>query len=228
LLYDTGPLSGAGADAGARVVLPYLQAIGVNRIDTLVVSHRDQDHSGGTASIRAALPVGRVLTSITDLGGENCIVGQSWDWDGVHFSVLHPLATDYQIAGKKTNNMSCVLRIASANDSILLTGDVEAVDEDALIARSPGGLASRVLVVPHHGGKGSSSPEFVAAVAAQDVIFSAGYRNPFRHPRPEVLERYAASRQWRTDRDGAVRVVRGAAGVVSAWRQTRPRYWQGQ
>jgi competence protein ComEC len=59
-------------------------------------------------------------------------------------------------------------------------------------------------------------------------VFSAGYRNRFGHPRAEVLERYAASRQWRTDRDGDVRVILGAKTRVTAWRATRPRYWQGR
>ena len=232
LLYDTGPQYGAsadaGVDAGARVVLPYLRAIGVGHIDTLVVSHRDQDHSGGATSIRAALPVTRVLTSITRLGGENCVAGQAWDWEGVRFSILHPLPADYQVTSKKTNNMSCVLRIETGNSSLLLTADIEAADEKALIARSPEQLASRVLVVPHHGGKGSSSPEFVAAVGARDAVFSVGYRNSFKHPRPEVLARYAASRHWRTDRDGAIQVVLDGNSAPLAWRQARARYWHGQ
>ena len=89
--------------------------------------------------------------------------------------------------------------------------------------------ASTVLVAPHHGGKGSSTPEFIDAVGARQVIFSAGYRNPFKHPHPVVLERYAASRHWRTDRDGALHLVL-APGVadVSAWRETHRRYWYGK
>jgi competence protein ComEC len=89
-------------------------------------------------------------------------------------------------------------------------------------------LRSGALVVPHHGGRGSSSPEFVAAVAPREVVFSAGYRNGFGHPRAEVLARYAACRHWRTDRDGAVRVVLGEKARVTAWRAERPRYWHGR
>jgi competence protein ComEC len=47
LLYDTGPLYSAESDAGQRIIVPYLRAHGVRRIDTLVVTHRDKDHSGG-------------------------------------------------------------------------------------------------------------------------------------------------------------------------------------
>lgn len=115
---------------------------------------------------------------------------------------------------------------------MLLPADIEDGDEMALLTRAPALLRSTVLLVPHHGGKGSSTPEFISTVAASDVVFSVGYRNAFRHPRPDVLERYADSRHWRTDQQGAIRVVLSESAHVparlSAWRQERPRYWHGQ
>lgn len=228
LLYDTGPLYSANSDAGQRIVLPYLRATGVGQLDTLIVSHRDKDHAGGVTAVRESLPIARILTSMSMFGGGPCIAGQSWEWDGVRFLIMHPVSTDYQIRSKKTNNMSCVLRVASATGSVLLTADIEADDERALIARSPSLLPSDVLLVPHHGSSNASTPQFIAAVGARDVVFSAGYRNAFKHPRPEVLERYVRSRQWRTDHDGAVRIVLNASTEVSAWRKERQRYWQLQ
>ncbi len=228
LLYDTGPLYSTESNAGLRVVVPYLRATGVSQLDTLVVSHRDKDHSGGVTAVQAYLPVSRLLTSIPELGGEPCIAGQQWAWDGVRFAILHPDAADYALRSKKTNSMSCVLRISNAGGSVLFTGDIEAADEKALIARSPDVLRSTMLVVPHHGGNASSTAEFIAAVAAREAVFSAGYRNAFNHPRPDVLERYAASRQWRTDRDGAVSITIAESTEVSAWRKERQRYWYGQ
>ena len=227
LLYDTGPLYSAEANAGQRVVVPYLRAIGIDRLDALVVSHKDKDHSGGVASVLEAVPVERVLSSLAELAGERCVAGQNWEWDGVRFSILHPDADDYQRKLKKTNALSCVLRVEAAGSSVLLPADIEADNEKALIARAPS-LRSDVLIAPHHGGAASSTPEFIAAVGAQEVVFSAGYRNAFKHPRPEVLERYDASRHWRTDRNGAIRLVLGNGAEVSAWRNERPRYWQGQ
>jgi competence protein ComEC len=237
LLYDSGPAYSVDANAGQRVVVPYLRAVGVARIDTLVLSHRDQDHAGGYASVRAALPVDRLLTSIValtgppPLAGERCRAGQHWQWDGVHFAMLHPLADDYDVAGRRSNSMSCVLRVGgpAGDGAVLLTGDIEASDEQALRTRSPQSLRTALLVAPHHGGRASSTPAFVAAAQARDVVFSAGYRNAFAHPHPLVVERYAASRQWRTDRDGAVHAewVAGAA-TVTAWRDERRRYWHGQ
>ena len=227
LLYDTGPLYSADTNAGQRIVVPYLRAIGVGQLDALVVSHKDKDHSGGVTAVQASLPVVRLLSSIPELAGERCAAGQHWEWDGVRFSILHPDSADYERKSKKPNSMSCVLRVEAARGSALLTADIEADDEKALIARSPS-LRSEVLLAPHHGGSASSTPEFIAAVGAQEVIFSAGYRNAFKHPRPDVLERYAASRQWRTDREGAIRIVLAGAVATSAWRTERPRYWHGQ
>lgn len=232
LLYDTGPLYSATANAGQRVVVPYLRAVGVDRLDTLVVSHRDKDHSGGVTAVQAAVPVARTLSSIPELGGELCAAGQAWEWDGVRFSILHPVAADYADAfssaakARKTNSRSCVLRVATAGRSVLLTADIEVAEEQALLRRDPSTLASDVLLVPHHGGRGSSSPEFIAAVNPGNVIFSAGYRNVFRHPRPEVLERYAGRRQWRTDRDGAIRIVLSDRAELTAWRGEARRYWR--
>ena len=235
LLYDAGPMYSAQSDAGQRVVVPYLRAIGVGRLDALVVSHRDKDHSGGVAAVQAAVPIVRTLSSLPELGGERCAAGQNWTWDGVRFDILHPLNDDYDAdvgagAAKttKTNRISCVLRISTERRSVLLTGDIEARNEKDIIERSPSLLRSDVLLVPHHGAKASSSTAFIDAVGARDIVFSAGYRNAFNHPHPEVLERYSAGRHWRTDQDGAIRVVLGEASEVSAWRAERRRYWHSQ
>ncbi len=228
LLYDTGPRYGGDADAGARVVVPYLRALGVRALDVLVVSHRDKDHAGGMASVQGALPVRRLLSSMPELQGDLCADGQSWAWDGVGFSILHPEAGAYREAKKKANSLSCVLRVDAGGQRLLLTGDIGVAEEKALLARASERLRSDVLVVPHHGGKNSSSAEFVAAVGAREAIFSVGYRNAFGHPRPEVLERHAASRQWRTDRDGALQVALGKVPHVLSWRREQPRYWHGQ
>ena len=230
LIYDPGPLYSAESDAGQRVVVPYLRALGVNRVDMLVVTHRDTDHSGGLNSVQSALEIAELRSSLEGMGGTRCQSGQQWTWDGVRFEVLHPTADDYA-AKRKSNNLSCVLRVTAGGRRILLTSDIEARDEAALLERYPGDLAADVLLVPHHGSKTSSTAEFMTAVGAADVLIPVGYRNRFGHPKPEVLERYTASgsRIWRTDRDGALRFVLAADGVTPlAWRTERKRYWHGR
>ncbi|MCG2578044.1 MBL fold metallo-hydrolase [Dechloromonas sp. XY25] len=230
LVYDPGPLYSAESDAGQRVVVPYLRAQGLARIDLLVVTHRDTDHSGGTASVLSALMVDAVRSSVAGSVGERCVAGQKWIWDGVAFEMLHPGAEAY--AGEaKPNHLSCVLRVEAGGKSMLMTSDIEAPDEAALLARYPEALATDLMLVPHHGSKTSSTPAFLRAVGAGEVVVPVGYRNRFGHPKPEVLARYEAmgARIWRTDRDGAVRILLDESRpAISAWRQEHRRYWHGR
>ena len=230
MIYDPGPLYSAESDAGQRVVVPYLRTLGINRVDLLMVTHRDSDHAGGTASVRAAAEVAELRSSVAGLGGERCLAGQTWRWDDVLFEVLHPSSEAYETDGK-SNHLSCVLRVTAGGRRMLLTSDIEAADEAALLRRSPDDLRADVMQVPHHGSKTSSSEAFLTAVGADEVIIPVGYRSRFGHPKPEVVARYAASgaRIWRTDRDGAVRIVLGPEGRQSSgWRQQRTRYWFGR
>ena len=230
LVYDPGPLYSAESDAGQRVVVPYLRSLGVDRLDGLVVTHRDSDHSGGSASLRAALPVDSFWSSAGEAGSIPCQDGQRWEWDDVRFTVLHPAAAEYRAEGK-ANHLSCTLRIEAGGRAILLTSDIEARDEEALLRRHRAELAVDVVLVPHHGSRTSSTPAFVAATAARHAVVPVGYRNRFGHPKEEVLARYAAAGMtvWRTDRDGAVELVLARDGVKArAWRSERPRYWHGR
>jgi competence protein ComEC len=100
LLYDTGPLYSAESDAGQRIVVPYLRAHGVRRIDSLIVTHRDKDHSGGVIAVEEALPIGApAVVGARTAAGERCVDGQAWEWDGVRFTILHPTAADYARKG---------------------------------------------------------------------------------------------------------------------------------
>lgn len=227
LIYDPGPLYSAESDAGQRVVVPYLRNLGINRVDMLVVTHRDSDHSGGTASVQSALSVGEVRSSVTEIAGQACLAGQRWLWDGVEFEILHPDAEAAAGAGR-SNHLSCVLSVVAGDRRMLLTSDIEAPDELALLARYPGRLAANVLLVPHHGSRTSSTPAFLEAVAPQVAVIPVGYRNRFGHPKADVLERYMTMgiKLWRTDRDGAVQIRLGQEELaLSGWRREYRRYW---
>jgi len=197
LVYDTGPQYSPDSDAGQRVLLPLLRASGETRIDVLMLSHRDIDHVGGAAALLKALPVAQLHSSLEPghalLAGavplRRCEAGQRWHWDGVAFEVLHPLAQDYERA-RKPNALSCVLRVEGANASLLLTGDIEREQENALVAEHGAALRSELLVVPHHGSRTSSSAAFLDAVQPELALVQAGYRNRFGHPAPDVLQRY--------------------------------------
>jgi competence protein ComEC len=204
LLYDTGPRHGNDSDAGDRVLVPLLRALG-ERLDRVVVSHRDSDHIGGAASVLAQHPQAELLSSI-DHGHAlavlhthaRCLAGQAWTWDGVRFDILHPAAPAYAARGLKPNALSCVLRITAAADaqgsvgpSALLVGDIERAQERALVQAGAARLRADLLLVPHHGSKTSSSDEFLDAVQPHIALVQAGYRNRYGHPAPIVMERYA-------------------------------------
>lgn len=238
LLYDAGPAFAADASAGDRVIVPYLRAIGVRALDVMVVSHQDKDHEGGAEAVLASVPTALVMSSLPathplramPVSHRRCVDGEAWEWDGVRFDTLHPLADDYRTAAK-SNDLSCVLKISTPGTAALLTGDIEARTEAALLARHGTELAATVMLPPHHGSRSSSSPEFIAGVSPRLTLISAGYRNRFGHPAAEVVERYAAAgiEMHRTDAEGALTVRLGHNGVVTTSERTeRHRYWHGR
>ncbi|HEU4621632.1 MAG TPA: DNA internalization-related competence protein ComEC/Rec2, partial [Burkholderiaceae bacterium] len=238
LLYDTGPKWSDDADAGQRVVLPHLRAIGARRLDAMVVSHADNDHSGGALAVLDAREVEWLLTSIEHEAPisraakqwRRCESGQRWEWDGVRFEVLHPSAESYAQEAK-TNARSCVLKIANQHGGLLLTGDIEAAQERALVDTASPMLRADVLAVPHHGSLTSSTEGFVDAVAPRIAIVQAGWFNRFGHPRADVLARYADRGVdiARTDRDGAIEVRFSAQGTnMTRLREQYARYWHGR
>ncbi|MYM39848.1 DNA internalization-related competence protein ComEC/Rec2 [Pseudoduganella sp. CY13W] len=238
LLYDAGPAYGADANAGSRTILPYLQGRGITALDRLIVSHSDTDHAGGALALLTALPETALWSSLA--AGHSvrraarhtqaCSAGQQWDWDGVHFEMLHPLVAAGVPWGIRANTVSCVLRISSPAGSLLLAGDIEAGQERALVQRYGKQLRSSVLLVPHHGSNTSSTAEFLQAVQPRHALFQLGYRNRYHHPHPAVWSRYAAQdiARWRTDETGAIELNFDATLQITAYRQHHARYWYGQ
>ncbi|MDE2615617.1 MAG: DNA internalization-related competence protein ComEC/Rec2 [Burkholderiales bacterium] len=232
LLYDAGPRYANDSDAGQRVLVPLLRALDV-RLDRLVLSHRDSDHTGGGVAVLSAQPDADLLSSLEDAHelqtlrrSRRCMAGQVWDWDGVHFEVLHPPAGDYGRA-RRSNALSCVLRISNGLQTALLAGDIEKAQEARLVQEGAA-LRADWLLVPHHGSKTSSTAAFLDAVAPHTALVQAGYRNRFGHPAAEVTARYE---------ERGVQVLNSAQCGAARWgseqpRQTRcqremqARYWQ--
>jgi competence protein ComEC len=232
LVYDAGPRFSRESDAGHRVLVPLLRALG-ERVDAVVLSHRDTDHTGGAQAVLTAQPQATLLSSIGDdhalqalRPAQRCEAGHGWDWDGVRFDVLHPAADDY-VTARKSNAMSCVLRITNGQRTALLTGDIEQAQEAALLGNgSP--LQADVLLVPHHGSKTSSSAAFLDAVAPRFALVQSGYRNRFGHPAPPVLERYQERQIQVLDSPhcGAMFWDSARADEVLCQRELGRRYWQ--
>lgn len=236
LLYDTGARYSEESDSGTRVILPYLRGAGIRRLDGMILSHDDNDHTGGAASVMQgvafdwlASPLAHEHPLLANVSRAiPCVDGQAWQWDDVRFQMLHP-GKQSEVETHKDNDLGCVLKVMTSFGSMLLPADIERVSELALLERYPEGLAADVLIAPHHGSKTSSTEGFVSAVNPQITVFTMGYRNRFGHPKAEVVERYrnAGSRILRSDEQGAVMFDFGQEGIaMKSWRQARPRYWQ--
>lgn len=177
-------------------------------LDTIIISHFDSDHAGGVDESLAYYPNANLITSQQRVRATQpvlpCIRGEHWRWHGLTFEVLWPP----QMVRRAYNPHSCVVRISSAEqkDSVLLTGDIEAIAEWMLV-REPETLRSEVVIVPHHGSKTSSMSKFVSAVDADIAIASNAFRGRWNLPNESVRQRYL--------RQGAVWFDTGQAGQVS-------------
>lgn len=230
LLVDAGPRS-AGADAGLTRVVPFLRARGVRRLEAVVLTHPDEDHAGGLSSVLAHVPTGTVLGP--GLGGgqrghmdgleearragvpwRRAMKGDSWTTDGVAFHVLSP---GPPTAEWSPNDWSVVLRVAYGEFDALLMGDADNRIEAEILDQGDQGKVE-VLKVGHHGSRTSTSAEFVEVVSPDYALISAGARNRYGHPHPQVLARLeqAGARVLRTDRHGTVSVTGKKDGAVSA------------
>lgn len=227
LIFDTGPPFGKQDDAGQRVVLPFLQASGIKKINSLVISHGDSDHIGGAASILKQIAVENILTSVPERFNQPallCQQGQHWQWDGVTFAVLYPPPQLLHL----DNNSSCVLKITAGHTSILLTGDIEKPAEDYLVASEAAELPAQILVAPHHGSRTSSTAEFVQTVHPQYVLFPVGYKNRFHFPSVSVVERFRSmgAALFNTAQDGAIQLAIDKQGVNITTQRQAKRIWR--
>ncbi len=224
-LYDTGAGNStsmsSGQDAGGRIILPHLQAIGRSQLDQLILSHHDNDHTGGAISVLNGIKVKQLLTSfpmdvsmrasrdvatnlpITHPPHTLCYAGQQWQVRDealtLDFRILSPQLAALTDPHIPDNHKSCVIQLtvrdvrhAAQPWTLLLTGDAEAPQEQVMLNNDVQSLKADVLLVPHHGSKTSSTAAWVQAVRPTYAVMQVGYRNHYRHPHPDVVARYHA------------------------------------
>lgn len=177
IVYDTGPAFDSGFNMAQAVVLPFLRARGIDRIDQLILSHQDNDHSGGEA----------MLMPYVDSINKRCEAGTQWSWLGIGFRVLWP-SNGEGIEG--TNETSCVVLISDGYTKVLLPGDIEKAQERQLVLQLGNGLKANILLAPHHGSNTSSTRLFVRHVKPDWVVFSRGFKNRWGFPKSQVVETY--------------------------------------
>jgi len=226
LLFDAGPRYSSGFDLGAAVVVPSIAATGPEKVDVIVISHGDVDHSGGLGSVVAAYPVGNIYSSVQLPGALACSEGMNWRWDGVDFRIHHPSMKFRELfGGVKGNDASCVLSISNTRHTVLLAGDIGRDVERYLSRRLP--VDVTLTSAPHHGSRSSSSPSFVHLLRPVHVFVSAGRFNRYGHPHPDVVRRYReiGTHVYVTGDSGALIWESALPERVVSWREQRARYW---
>ncbi|MFT5501136.1 MAG: competence protein ComEC [Woeseiaceae bacterium] len=205
VLFDTGPAFRGGSNMAQLAVLPFLRSRGIERIDKLLVSHADLDHSGGLQEIMSRIDVGEILAGedprLPMITARPCRAGVKWQWNGVRFALLHPRNR----AAWQGNNLSCVLLVSLGRQRMLFTGDVESPVETLLAYRGVWPQVD-VVLVPHHGSKTSSTEGLVRALSANLAIVSSGHNNRWGLPREEIVDRWQkyGARILNTANSGAV------------------------
>jgi competence protein ComEC len=228
LVYDAGPRYPSGFDLGEAAVVPALHALGVDRLDRLIISHGDSDHAGGAASIVAAFPVDTESGEPDRLKipTSQCLAGEQWTWDGVTFRIVSPKPP----LDAHGNDRCCVIDIRSGDSELVLDGDITAAIEETVAASLSPHARHVILQAPHHGSKTSSSNAFLDALQPALTIFSAGYLNRFHHPNPDIVERYATKHlpTLNTAETGFVHIAFDASGprIVEQGRIDRHPYWR--
>jgi competence protein ComEC len=221
LLYDSGPGDGGEANLVGSVIVPALGRAGGRAPDRILISHGDLDHAGGLATLARLYPGAEYHANLARpfANMPACEAGFTWRWDEAHFTVLHPSPSLPYLG----NDSSCVLAVEGRGGRVLLAGDISDTVERRLLAADAQPYS--VVLVPHHGSRTSSSPQFVAAARARVAVATAGLGNRFGFPKAEIRERYeaAGARFWPTGDCGALRLTLHADGRLEARSARRER-----
>ena len=216
LMYDCG---GDGGDTAGETAARYLLSKGVSRLDVLVLSHYDRDHTGGVCQLLERIDVDALyLPDLPDDSGTRAAIEQS--------AVSHGVAINYvnqderlsfsgstarlfsPLTEGSDNEASVALLVSQGEFDILTTGDMPAGAERLLAGK---GLPDiEVLVAGHHGAKTSTCDTLLEQTRPETVLISVGKNNSYGHPAEETLARIGNinAQIFRTDMCGNITVRR--------------------
>lgn len=209
----------------------FLRYQGKRVVDALVLSHNHPDHTGGMEYIMKRFTVKEIWDNGRILYPQEMHItanhralerGDIIETDSYRITVLHPYKEFYTLRDNthsEENNSSLVLKISGKKKSFLFTGDIEEEAEED-IAHLRKWLQGDVIKIPHHGSRTSTSDVFLNGVSPSIAVISAGRDNSFGHPSQEVLQKLEGKRIFRTDQDGAIKIVeKGEKLIVKTCRE---------
>ncbi|MED5262262.1 MAG: ComEC/Rec2 family competence protein, partial [Myxococcota bacterium] len=234
VLVDGGAAFRAGRDRGRSVVVPALEALGIEKLDVVIGSHADLDHRGGLPTVVRSIEVGEIWVPAGDSDGgfkelrraareRSVPVFQKVAGDTAQLPGDVSLSTVWPVRGLaqgSRNDRSLVTRIDFGGVAVLLPGDVGFAAERAMLKQGRA-LDSHVLVLPHHGSANSVSAEFLGVVSPEVAVVSAPCEETSRLPARATLQRVKrhGAPVWWTGRDGAVVVSLRKPLSAWGWRQ---------
>lgn len=224
---------GKSYDIGENVLNNYLLNRGITRLDYIMASHFDEDHSQGFVFLLKNMKVKNVIiseqyktSSIYEQFKQICkkqniqiIYVKSGDEIRIKdlaFKILHPKSKENQISENPLNNNAIVCMVKYKNRRILFTGDIEKVAENEMVKEYTNGLKADILKVGHHGSKTSTTKEFLDLINPSVALIGVGQNNKFGHPNEDVIKRLEEKniQIYRTDEMGEISVIIDKNGKI--------------
>ncbi len=215
-LIDTGGSILNSFDIGENITLPFLQKQGIFRLDGVIITHFDEDHSQGINAIMEKIRINSIYSSyipkaeiLQNIISKNIPIKllKKGDYilldNNTTLQILWPYNNTEELS---ENNKSLVLILKYKDYKILITGDIE--KEVELILKDTLNKVD-ILKVSHHGSSTSTSQELLDVIQPSQSIISVGRNNNYSHPNDDVLKRLQSikSKVYRTDEMGMIRVT---------------------
>lgn len=217
MLIDAGTSSGYPA----KVITDYLDNLGIDTLDYMIITHPHADHGAAAEEVIEAFTVETLILPECEASQKFWLgmfeameaknleyipskLGDTYPMGDASFEILGPVDP---AAVKDTNDYSIVIRLDYGETSFVFTGDATVESEEAMLkANSPSKFKCDVLKVGHHGSDTSTGKQFLTATNPSLAIISCGEGNSYGHPTQEILDRLNEANIpiLRTDLEGTI------------------------